>query len=277
MRMLLSVLVFSVVFPASLLGQDDPQKKPLAFEVASVKPSQPGGTFSSQTCHGIDSTYAPTAPSIPPLGRCNVINSGLKPIIAYAWSRVLSPRQFDKAIVGGPGWIGAERFDIDAKAEDSSATVAQLREMLQTLLKDRFKLRLHVESKETSGFALIVAKRGSKLVESKSQQPRPSAMSRAGEVVARDATLSQSLLRFLNSGVPVDGPVVDRTGLTGRYTFTLKWSPDSSEPGRAGEPPDPTGRSLFTALQEQLGLQLQPIKTTTEVLVIDGVEKPDPN
>ena len=250
------------------LGQSSAQ----TFEAASIKLNRSADYFSNQVCQGVDTRIPPTAVTIPGLGRCKVIRMGLKNIISFAYSRNLNPGQVDKLITGGPAWISSNRFDIDAKAEDSSVTEAQLRLMLQALLVERFKLQVHQERREASGFALVVAKGGPKLTESKPES-RPSSGGRVGQVTAQNVTLSDSLLRFLNTGTALDGPVIDRTGLHGKYDFTLKWAADSVSPNTA----EPSGPSVFTAVQEQLGLRLEGIKTTVEVWVIDRVELPSAN
>src|SRR5262249_54838216 len=144
------------------------QNRPLRFEVASVKPSpQSASRFSSQTCHGTDSKYGPSAPTIPPLGRCIFVRSTLKDAINYAYSLNLSRLQLDPQTKSGQGRPNTDRSDVDAKAEDSSSTKKQLREMLQNLLAERFRLLVDRETKEVPGFALVIAKSGSKLAESK--------------------------------------------------------------------------------------------------------------
>jgi uncharacterized protein (TIGR03435 family) len=212
---------------------------------------------------------------VPPLGRCLLIRMTLKDLIDYANSRQLSPIQIDAMIKGGPSWANAntDRYDIEAKADDSSVTKAQLLAMLQSLLADRFKLQLHYETKEVPGYALVVAKNGPKLVESKKPDQFPTSMGRPGQIVAMNANLSQSLLRVLNAGNLLDGPVVDKTGIVGQYDFTLIWSPETGNANAT----DPAGPSLFTALQEQLGLRLEREKAIVEMIVIDHVERPDAN
>lgn len=249
------------------------QNQPLKFEAASVKPSQQSGSrFSGQTCHGTDSKYAPSAPLIPPLGRCLLVRSTLKDAINQAYSLDLSYRQIDERIKGGPSWADTDRFEVEAKADDSSVTVARLREMLQNLLADRFRLQVHRQTKEVQVYALVIAKGGAKLVASKTGNEHTSTIGHAGKITGRNATLT-TLIRVLNAGGAVDGPVVDRSGLTGKYDFTLSWTPDTRTPNNT----DPHGSSLFTALQEQLGLRLQPEKGTVEIIVIDHADKPDAN
>ena len=207
-------------------------------------------------------------------------------------------------ISGGPGWINTDRFDIVAKAERSTAaenvpddpgkmteeqrkTIGdQMRERLRALLADRFQLALHRETKEQSVYALVVGKSGSKLQESQTHEgpgPRgPMMRMGRGELSGQGVALDM-LTRTLSS--QLGRPVIDRTGLKGNFDFKLTWTPDPGQSGGpfgppgadAPPPPDPNGPSVFTALQEQLGLRLESQKGPVEMLVIDKVEKPSEN
>jgi uncharacterized protein (TIGR03435 family) len=181
------------------------------------------------------------------------------------------------SIKGGPEFVwGAERFDIEAKAENpSTATEAQLLAMLQNLLADRFRLKIHRETKEVSGHALIVAKNGPKL---KAASPEGKGVVRISgaaiykfdfierknldqnTIIGEKASMSQ--LANTLSNLPDNIPVIDKTGLTWFYDFKLAWEP---------------GESLSSVLQEQLGLKLEAQKIPVEVLVIDFAEKPVEN
>jgi len=221
-----------------------------AFEVASIKPSTslPGGGISGG-CHGIDSKYeANQVAAAPPLGGCIISNGRLSHFVAMAW------RLHDIYLIQSePGWIarGSERFNIEARAKDPRRTTeAQLRDMLQTLLIDRFRLKFHRETVEKPGFALVVGKKGSKLWRSTTEELEVLA-SITTPVPGRPAVVdvgnySMARLAGLLSGLGF-GPVIDKTGLTGGYDFTLSWNQN-------------TGPSLSTALQDQLGLQLEPQK-----------------
>jgi uncharacterized protein (TIGR03435 family) len=261
---------------------------PLTFEAASVKPAGPRSGITWGSCRGTDSPRGGggwigsrilpgmSAPAPPALGRCAITRASLKQILQAAYD--LPPTV---AITGGPGWLDSDRFDIDAKAEDpSKATAVQLEQMLQQLLADRFKLKLHREEKEVSGSLLVVDKNGSKLKEAGepanvtpgigSQGGRP------GDMNFRAA--SMGLLAQFLSGI-MGRPVQDKTGLTGRYTFDLKWAlaENDSVPPEFVRPPDPAGPSLVTALQEQLGLRLQSGTVPILVVVVDSAERPQPN
>ncbi len=149
--------------------------------------------------------------------------------------------------------------------------LAQLLQMLQQLLADRFKLKSHRETREASGYVLLVAKNGSKLEEATGNgQTRISGGRPGGGVMAAQNVSISEIATFLSIGL--DGPVVDKTGLTGKYSLTLRWAPGDNK-----TPDDPTAPSLFTALQEQLGLRLESQKLSTDVIVIDYAERPAPN
>jgi uncharacterized protein (TIGR03435 family) len=209
-------------------------------------------------------------------------------------------------ILGSPSWIASENYDIQAKVDDSvieelkKLNPEQLRsarqQMLQSLLAVRFKLKVHRETKKLPVYSLVIAKNGFKLRESKPDET--DANGRTGMYISGSSgavrgqlvsmpTLAQFLYRQLNR------MVVDKTGLTGKYDFTLKWTPDQNQVqsqlgpqetfggapnGQAGIPAsDPSGPDLFTAIQQQLGLKLESGKGPVEVIVIDHVERPSGN
>jgi uncharacterized protein (TIGR03435 family) len=256
------------------------------FDVASIKPNHSG---TEQLRFMMDA------------GRFTANNATLKIVLEFAY------HMKDSQISGLPGWADSEHYDIEAKQDDSSADAKpklnrdeegeQLRLMLQSMLADRFKLTLHHETKDLPLYALVVAKNGPKLHESPAApedagppgpptpngpQPRGSIrMMGRGELslnaVGLDMfaeVLSRQLGRL----------VVNKTGLTGKYDFTLKWTPDEGQgpmgggPPRDGAPPpDANGPTIFTAVQEQLGLKLDSQKGPTDTIVIDHVEKPSGN
>jgi uncharacterized protein (TIGR03435 family) len=173
-------------------------------------------------------------------------------------------------IKGGPDWAvgGTERFNIEAKAEDpTTATEAQLHQMLQALLVDRFRLKFHRESKDAQGFALVVSKNGPKLVEAKDDGETHldgSLKPKLGEPISLSARkYSMKMLANLLSQVG-RGSVLDKTGLLGAYNFTLSWDETS-------------GPSLVTALQEQLGLRFESEKVPESLFVIDSAQRPNQN
>jgi len=225
-------------------------------------------------------------------------NATLKMLIGIAYRR----QQFQ--ISGGPSWIGSERFDVEGKAEDPKASYDDLRLMLQSLLEDRFKLKIHRATKVSSVYALVVDKGGSKIKLSADQiSPEVNGPSLpgagpnrgairigAGNLIGHATTLSLFTTMLSQR---MDRLVVDRTNLSGRFDLQLHWTPSLSEspfdPGgnriateiidMSGKTlaPDPNGPSIFTAVQEQLGLKLESAKAPVEVLVIDHVERPSGN
>jgi uncharacterized protein (TIGR03435 family) len=194
-------------------------------------------------------------------------------------------------IGGGPAWINSDRYTIEAKAENAQESDGiMMGPMLQALLGGRFKLRVHREPAEIPVYLLTVAKGTPKLEPLKegsctprdlSHFPPPPlgpdscrffASNKGPNVswVAQGATVEEFCNIVLSR---MDRPVIDKTGLTGRFNFPLEYMPDASAPSD-----DPAaGPSIFTALQEQLGLKLEPAKGPGELIVIDHVERPSEN
>jgi uncharacterized protein (TIGR03435 family) len=252
---------------------------PLSFEVASVKLNQGGN---------IDLHFDQSG------GGLHVTSIHPKDLIEMAYG-IRDPQ-----LEGAPAWISSERYDIEAKLEDSVAreeeklTADQKSERfhlrLQALLADRFQLKITRSTKELSIFALVVAKGGPKFSPAAPTQPDSGSrdmQAPPGSVAMRTsggqwifkangAPINQLLFAF--GGRPeIEGRVVvDETGLTGTYTFTLHWIAESQSPGTV-ESSDPSAVSLFSALQEQLGLKLESRKSPLEVIVIDHIEKPSGN
>jgi len=195
-------------------------------------------------------------------------------------------------ISGGPGWIGSDRFDVEGKAGNPKADPDQVRLMLQSLLEDRFKLKLHRETKESSVYALVVGKDGPKIKLSSDQGPEingpapPGAGPNhgamrfgAGSLTGNAVTLSL-FARLLSQ--QLDRIILDKTNLTGRFDIQLHWTPGVGEvpydpSGYTLPPSDSSGPSVLAAIQEQLGLRLESIKAPVEIVVIDSVEKPSGN
>ncbi len=221
------------------------------FEVASIKPS-PALPSSGDYSSGVSSRN----------GLMRGVNATLKRYIMGAYA--IGPNQ----VVGGPDWLDTDRFDITAKAEDPAGDAQpagdhELMAMLQTLLAERFKLATHRESRPIEAYVLEVAKNGPKL--EKSEGGTSSTDNGRGNLAVKNTTLdrfAQVLSRQM------DLPVVNHTGLEGAYNMQLKWSLDSAKAD---------GPSVFTAIQEQLGLRLRAQKTPIEVIVIDHAEKPTEN
>jgi len=253
-------------FDSPSQGQSNP---PTAFEVASVKRSPPGPNGVHGGCHGVDSIYTPgQAMAAPPLGRCVIGDARLSHLVNIAWEM-----QTMQLIKSGPDWIagGDERFDLQAKAENpAQVTEKQLLAMLQALLVERFQMKFHREPSELPGFALTLAKDGSKLHESKSQDPDFSfgpgqgKPARGQPVTINGRRFSMQKLVDLLASFGGRGPGIDKTGLPGVYDFTLMWDDDA-------------GPTLDVALREQLGLRLESQKVAVAYFVIDSAQRPSAN
>jgi uncharacterized protein (TIGR03435 family) len=173
----------------------------------------------------------------------------------------------------GPDWLNSERYDIIAKAE-KPAGEAQLMRMLQPLLAERFKVKLHRDKKEFTVYALAVDKNGPKIRESRDQGDPNVNMGRTHVTAQRTSLAQFADLLSLHT----DRPVVDRTGLAGNFDITLTWVPDAAAalPSAGGENSgrgNASDTTIFTAIREQLGLRLQAAKEPLEVLIIDHAEK----
>lgn len=247
------------------------QDQPLAFEVATIKPSAPPTAFmaSQALCHGVDSQVpAFQIPiRVPPQGRCLLTRQSLKALIAFAYyPDYLTTLRDEDRVTGGPAWVSSDLFDVEGKADDvASATQAQLVTMLRQLLIARFKLETHTEQREVSGYALMVEKNGPKMEPGTSESHSISGGLPGHGMSAKNADMALvawQLARFV-----VKAPVIDRTGLSGGYNFTLPVTSDINS----------SGPSIFTALREELGLRLDTTKVPTDVIVIDHAEKHDAN
>ncbi len=264
-RRIITLLILAV---AATQSQTPPRPE---FEVASIKPNNADSPPSTGVGFGRSSSQSVT----------------LKNLIVLAY------RIQEFQISGGPGWIGSDRFDVEAKAEDPKADPDQVRLTLQSLLEDRFKLKLHRETKETSIYALVVGKDGPKMNLSADQAspavngPVPSGAGPnrgairfgAGSLIGNAVTMAL-FTRMLSQRL--DRTIVDKTNLTSRYDFQLQWTPDVGEAtldplGNPLPSADSSGPSVFAAIQEQLGLKLESQKGPVEMFVIDGVEKPSEN
>jgi uncharacterized protein (TIGR03435 family) len=208
------------------------------------------------------------------------VNSSLADLMMFAYSVQM------KQIIGAPDWIEKDRYDINATPDvEGTPTADQVRIMIRKLLADRFQLKFHHDKREMSAFVLTVGKDGSKL---KPAQPNGNLHgigvqpARTGAMMFANNAPIPAFTSFLQSLV-LDRPVVDQTGLTGRYDLTVTFTPDDSlfnghslgfpKPADGVEP----APGLFDAIQQQLGLKLTAEKTQVDVLAIDHVEKPSAN
>lgn len=219
------------------------------FEAASIKPSPLGGPAEVRA----DAAHF-SARAIP-----------LRNLIYSTWAIA------EWKLVGGPDWLN-EAYDIEAALPPGipqSQLDAQLKPMVQNLLADRFQLATHRETREIPVYAVVVDKSGSKLTPSTA--PMLSAKRSIGHLEFRHASISTFVASLTSSGA-IDRPLVDATGLQGYYDITFNWTPES-----ARSDPAAIGPSVFTSLQEQLGLRLEPRKSPFECLVIDRIERPSSN
>jgi uncharacterized protein (TIGR03435 family) len=188
----------------------------------------------------------------------------------------VDPRQ----IAGGPAWVATDEYDVDLVVAEG-VQVNQCEEaVLAELMADRFQLRFHREQRMMAVYVLEVAKGGPKLKAADANGVENSGCEHLGVCSFRKRTLA-NFARFMQF-VVMDKPVVDKTGIAGTFDFELKWAPDESQfNGMGFRVPVPDGTAplpgLFTAIQEQLGLKLEPQKIPAEVLVIDHVERPSEN
>ena len=255
----------------------------LSFEASSIKVTERRqGLDHGGSCHGIDTKYrANVATTRPPLGRCVFPNTTLANIIQYEFG---DPDTNSLQIEGGDKWVRTDSFEIQAAAGDPAmVTESQLREMLQVMLTERFKLQFHRDSYEEQGYVLLAINNGRSLPVATGKETRPGPMFVHGDgtelVATGEAIPVGTLVNFLWSSLRQ--PVQDKTGLTGLYDVTLHFTPTFQDTGTrevlgeigAGAP----GPSLFTAVQEQLGFRLEPRKVAVPIFVIDHAEKPTPN
>jgi uncharacterized protein (TIGR03435 family) len=250
------------------------------FAAASVKPVrwQPG-QYHGGDCHGIDSKYRAEASTRPtPLGRCIFPNTTLGNIVQFAFHESGKP---SLRISSEDKWILSDAFEVQATAENvAETTEEQLRQMLQAFLRDRFKLQVHLGMHEERGFALVRAASDPKLISKNSEVPSGPIFLRrdsAQLMVTGTQVTIESLVNFLSG--ELQQPIQDETGMDGVYEMVFHFRPADANGSDAAPNniADPSGPSLFTALQEQLGLRLEPRRVTVETLVIDHVEHPSEN
>jgi uncharacterized protein (TIGR03435 family) len=241
-----------------------------AFEVATVKPHAPD---------------APRGRYIRMQGGHQFVanNYPVRYLVGAAYN--LNPRM----ISGGPEWIDSDPYDILAATPgETRPNLDQQMSMLQKLLAERFKLTFHREPRELPIYALTIAKGGSKLKESvgpaddqpytvSTIYPASSGGIDHALMPAHNANMTQ-FASVLQRAI-LDRPVVDQTGLTGKYDFNLEWAPDETQFGGNLPPgvPDHPEPDLFAAVQQQLGLRLEKTRGTVQALVIDRLERPSAN
>jgi uncharacterized protein (TIGR03435 family) len=229
------------------------------FEVATIKPTDPsfGGILMSLAG-----------------GRFSATGFTLKDLIAFAYA------VDDVQISGGPNWFATDRYDVMGKPETKgrlSRDVARV--MLRALLSDRFQLKVHFETKEMPVYVLTVEKNGSKM--------KPRTNGDGGETTRLTFHGAEATGRNVSAGtlaeelqaMVLDRPVLDKTGLTANFDFSLRWRPESGQFGGtgasvAGDPNDP---DIFTAVREQLGLKLESRKDPAKIIAVDAAMRPSDN
>jgi uncharacterized protein (TIGR03435 family) len=222
------------------------------FEVASIRPHPGVVTVSSNNINS--ATYRGVAINLMDL---------VKDAYGVQYNQVS----------GGPGWVTSEHFDVEAKAGGGRPlTEERARPILQTLLEQRFKLKVHREAKEVPAFDLVIAKGGAKFKENTDPNVQHPGMAMYVDASGAHYKSTKAPVARLIPQLSINldrRPVVDKTGLTGTYDFTLDWAQDNSPAAADGSVP-----MLFAALQKQLGLKLEPSRTMLDMLVIDSAQKP---
>ncbi len=260
------------------------------FEVASIK--------RSTNCDAQDSIYGALLSRSP--GRLTLNCATVMGLILGAYGRYANGHtnfSLPPPISGGPSWINSERYTINAKSAGQQNRAMMNGPMLQALLEDRFKLKLHEETRQVPVFALTATKSGARLKAFQegtcspvdyAQDPSPPAPGQPPFCKSRIGSKGANVRTYHLPGATVTTfsgllsvilgrPVIDKTGIKGRFDFDWEFAIDQSTPGFVSDatPTDPTaGISIFTAVQEQLGLKLESTKGPGEFLVIDGVERP---
>jgi len=238
------VLLLSSAMAVTPLFAQAPQK---AFDVVSVKRNTTAAMAS-------DTNTTP--------GRLSLVNVTMLSVVLRAFG--VQPPQ----VVGAPGWLATERYDILAvTGDDAALTNDSRRAYLQAFLAERCQFRFHREPREIRVYSLVPSKTGSKLVEHSGPGDYAMRVQPAddGRLRLRSTKGNISRLAEILTG-QVGELVIDRTGLAGQYDFTLEWAPALNAAA--------AGPSLFTALDEQLGLRLESAKTAVDAVVIDRIERP---
>jgi bla regulator protein blaR1 len=277
----------------------------MSFDVASIKRSKPGKSAPMPNFALDDGdSYEP----FPDPGGRFIADFPLPVYIQFAYKLSLTPEQTESMLAHLPKWVATDYFEIQAKAE-GNPTKDQMRLMMQSLLGDRFKLAIRFEKQPTPVFALVLGtpgKTGPKL-RAHSDGP-PCDVHMPGSAPGNSANLDglfprvcdafilipaanhemllgsrNTTMKRIADSLPSLGhlgrPVVDQTGLTGRFDFTLQWMPESNGPAPSGAdaPLDSQGATFLQALKDQLGMKLKSTKAPIDVLVVDHVERPSEN
>lgn len=237
--------------PKKMAADADP-----SFEVATIKPTAPD--WGSQGFHSGNGR------------RIWCDNESVNDIISFVYG------VHAKQIVGAPDWFGTERFTIDGYPDvQGDPDLKQMKGMYRKLLEERFKLALHKDSRKLAVFAITVGKSGPKLTKSADQDAmgdQTFTQWNSQRVVFRVTSSTIADFAGVLQSMVLDKPVVDQTGLVGKYDFLLRWTPDEAQVSDPNAPP-----GIFTAIQEQLGLKLETVTAPADVLVVDRAERPSAN
>jgi uncharacterized protein (TIGR03435 family) len=284
----LAALLFAVAASASTTALQATTKNRPSFEAASIRPGRSGMVPGPRGANH---------------DRFTATGVSLKALVGYAYR--VAPWQVE----GGPGWVNSQPWNIEAKADEKIISAAPkprdplapdvIALMLQSLLEDRFKLRIEHQTKESRVYNLIVAKGGSKikLDEDKKSPPThlyPEGLKQIDEVLRGGCTMTLGFVQcraipiagFINMCLlsHTDRPIIDRSNLKGLYNFKMRWSPENPASGSSTGLPSPLtrmdrgfGPAFFTAMKEQLGLELKSAKDPVEFIVITSAEKPSEN
>jgi len=270
-RRILSAIAVGLLgmLTSAALGQEKAPQAQVspAFDVATIKPTNATDGHTHIYRHPDD-------------GGFQAMNLSLKGLLEFAYA-IPQTRIF-----GGPGWVDSAKWDVQAKASNEvdelvhklggTQSTAEKQQMVRALLTERFKLTVHQETRELPLYALVVAKGGSKLKETEANGLNIGTGNSHIRIQGGDsvAILAAELAKVLGR------VVLDKTGIQGRYDITIRWTPENGLPDKvngASSPEETNGPSIFTAVQEQLGLRLDSQKGPVPVLVIDRAEMPSEN
>ena len=252
-------IVAATLTACCVLAQTPTPVKPMAadahpsFAVATIKPHDPASHNM-----GFDATG----------DRFTIRNQSVTSLMTFAYSA--HPRQ----IVGAPDWALHDRYDIEGTTDTlGEPSLRQQQEMVQKLLADRFQLKFHRDQRELSVYAIQIAKGGPKLKPAANPDAEPD-QEGDGHGTEQTVTYTSASMKDFAFGELFffDRPVVDQTGLPGKYDFSIRYTWDEAKSTDPNAPP-----GLFTAVQEQLGLKFEPTKASVDVFVIDRVEPPSAN
>jgi uncharacterized protein (TIGR03435 family) len=274
----------------------------MAFEVASIKPSPPGAFRPPNFPLDPGDSFVNLQTSEAPGSRF-FAGLPLSVYITFAYKMMPAPEQRRAMLASLPKWVSTDSYEIEARASIPHPTKDQMRLMMQSLLAERFHLQAHFETQTVAAFALLLAKAGKAGPNLRPHEEGPpcNAAPAGGDLFPpvcgifsmrlqrnreRRAGYRNATMDVLASGLStfgeIDRPVINRTGLNGKFDFTLEWADELRGAAPAGPPPPDSqtsaaGPSFITALNEQLGLKLESTKAAVSVLVVDHAERPSEN